>query len=162
MNYVNAGIRMREARKLKGLSQAALADLTGFSVMSVRRYESGERHATVSIFETIANILDIDVNYLMHGQTLAERDAAYLQSKNDSIKRTLAANELFKTYGFSFGLSEDGKTHFVTDPKGKTSIFNNEQWLQYGTALLSGLRSFSLSMHEQLIAEILGEDTDNA
>lgn len=48
---------IRNSRKWRGLTQQELADATGLSVMSIRRYESGERKPTMEIVETIMSAL---------------------------------------------------------------------------------------------------------
>lgn len=51
------GNAIRIARKYKGLTQEELAKLAGISMMSIRRYESGERMPTEKIVKSIFTIL---------------------------------------------------------------------------------------------------------
>nr|WP_325259328.1 helix-turn-helix domain-containing protein [uncultured Oscillibacter sp.] len=77
MDLKAIGIRIRQSRKVKGLTQADLASLIDVSTMSIRRYESGERIVTEEISKRIASALNVDVNWLMNGQTLEERDQVW-------------------------------------------------------------------------------------
>ena len=53
------GEKIKEQRKWKGLTQQQLANDSNISVMSVRRYESGEREPTQEVVKIIAQVLDI-------------------------------------------------------------------------------------------------------
>lgn len=53
------GEKIKEQRKWKGLTQQQLAKESNISVMSVRRYESGEREPTQEVIKMIAQVLDI-------------------------------------------------------------------------------------------------------
>lgn len=50
--------KIKEARKFKGLSQEELAKKAGISVMSIRRYESGERIPNEDTLQKIADAMD--------------------------------------------------------------------------------------------------------
>lgn len=52
--------KIREYRKWKGLTQQQLADAAGISVMSIRRYESGEREPTGTAVKAIALALEVN------------------------------------------------------------------------------------------------------
>lgn len=73
MNIEEIGKHIRQYRKLKGLTQESLAEKANLSVMSVRRYESGERIAPENVLKRIANVLEIPVDILKglsEGETL--------------------------------------------------------------------------------------------
>lgn len=53
------GEKIKEQRRWKGLTQQQLANESKISVMSVRRYESGEREPTQDVVKIIAQVLDI-------------------------------------------------------------------------------------------------------
>ena len=109
MNYSEAGRRIREARKLKGITQEEFAKRVGLSTMSVRRYETGERRATYNIFLSIAETLNVDANWLMYGETLEERDKKYIdkaQQRFDEAKTALESvtkNITTKTQQLNYG-----------------------------------------------------------
>lgn len=52
--------KIREYRKWRGLTQQQLADAAGISVMSIRRYESGEREPTENAVKAIALALEVN------------------------------------------------------------------------------------------------------
>lgn len=74
------GNRIREARKKAGLTQRQLGDRLGGSGGMIGRYESGTRNPKLETAERIASALRIDVNWLLHGQTLEDRDNAMKES----------------------------------------------------------------------------------
>ena len=59
------GNRIKEQRKKKGLSQKDLAEKSGISFMSIRRYESDERVASFKALKRIADALDIPLSSLL-------------------------------------------------------------------------------------------------
>lgn len=67
MDLKAMGMRIRQSRKIKGLTQADLASRINVSTMSIRRYESGERIVTEEISKRIASALDLDADWLMNG-----------------------------------------------------------------------------------------------
>lgn len=54
------GEKIREFRKWRGLTQQQLADASEISVMSIRRYESGEREPTENAVKAIALALEVN------------------------------------------------------------------------------------------------------
>lgn len=58
------GAYIREQRKFKSLSQEDLAEKTGLSTMSVRRYENGTRMIPELALVRIAEALEVPVDYL--------------------------------------------------------------------------------------------------
>ena len=73
------GERIKEFRKWRGLTQQQLADATQISVMSIRRYESGERTPTENVINEIARVLRVNP------ADLDERQAIYLGSDTTVI-----------------------------------------------------------------------------
>lgn len=59
------GDSIRNARRAAGMTQEQLADAANISVMSVRRYESGERLPSLVTVTTIAGILDTKIEGLL-------------------------------------------------------------------------------------------------
>lgn len=54
---MNIGAYIRDLRKSRGMTQQELADKSGVSLMSIRRYESGEREPRHDILKKIADAL---------------------------------------------------------------------------------------------------------
>ena len=55
----NFGNRLRALRKKSGLTQEQLADSTGFSLMTIRRWEWGERSPRVDDIKALAKALGV-------------------------------------------------------------------------------------------------------
>jgi transcriptional regulator with XRE-family HTH domain len=54
------GKTVREARQKAGLTQAALADLTGLTQQYIARIEAGQINPTLATMATIARVLHLD------------------------------------------------------------------------------------------------------
>lgn len=55
------GKNIRYYRKEKGYTQEQLAEITGISKMSIRRYETGERQPKIETVQKIADGLGVDI-----------------------------------------------------------------------------------------------------
>lgn len=62
---MNLAERIKQCRKIRGLTQDKLSELLNISVMSVRRWEWGERKPDISIIPKLASVLNTTVEYLM-------------------------------------------------------------------------------------------------
>ena len=62
---MSIGESIKQHRKSKGITQEKLAELLGVSVMSVRRWEWGERNPDIGIISKLANVLSTSVSELM-------------------------------------------------------------------------------------------------
>lgn len=70
---MNIGLKIKEYRKSKGLTQKELADKIGVAVNTISRYEIGERVPTLKIIYDIAEALNTDIgNILNDDLALAE------------------------------------------------------------------------------------------
>ena len=52
------GLRIRTARKEKGLNQTELANLLDKSLRTIQKYESGEIEVSIATINAIAKVLD--------------------------------------------------------------------------------------------------------
>lgn len=68
----NFAERFKELRQKKGWSQQRLADELNISKSSVNMYERGEREPSFETLESIADLFNVDMNFLM-GTTPIER-----------------------------------------------------------------------------------------
>lgn len=59
------GDKIKYYRKKRGYTQETLAKMTGFSKMSIRRYETGERQPRYGAVQEIANALDCPIKMLI-------------------------------------------------------------------------------------------------
>lgn len=58
-------MRIKELRKKAGLTQTELAEKTGVSLMSIRRYETGERIANFELLMKICKALKVSLSELV-------------------------------------------------------------------------------------------------
>lgn len=72
------GERLKLARQAANLTQAELARKVGLATGSIYQYEAGLRFPRTEILQKITDVLGTDINYLLHGATLADRDEAFI------------------------------------------------------------------------------------
>jgi transcriptional regulator with XRE-family HTH domain len=107
---VAVGARIRLLRKLKGLSQQALAEAAGVTFQQIQKYERGANRVSASMLSRIARTLGIPVSE-MFGEASAAAGAV------DEVAALLAepgALELLKAYsGLPRGASRSALVEFV-------------------------------------------------
>lgn len=79
---MNFGVRLRELRKERGLTQAELAKLLSIGESTISFYESGKRQPDYETLIRLADFFNVSVDYLI-GRT---------DDKNNSGIETLAAH----------------------------------------------------------------------
>lgn len=62
---MNIGENLKRIRKIKGLTQDKLSELTKISITSIQRYESGKRQPTIESVNKIATALEVSVFELL-------------------------------------------------------------------------------------------------
>ena len=117
------GQRIKEARKSAGLTQRELAEKAGTATGTIQQYELGKRQPRIEQFQAIADVLNVDVNWLMNGYTLAQRD----QAVRDFVKKRFSEVEVWKTrldeIGQDLGkLNDEGQVEAVKRVKELTEI----------------------------------------
>ncbi|WP_033345814.1 helix-turn-helix domain-containing protein [Catenuloplanes japonicus] len=83
MGEANVGVLIERARAAAGLSQRALADLTGISQPTLSRIMSGERAAKVPEIVAIAWATGHTVAQLTGSETVADRVQYAARATND-------------------------------------------------------------------------------
>ena len=73
--------RLKELRKSNRLSQSALAELTGVSFMTIRRWESGEVIPRISEIRQLCEVLGCTESELLNGQSPDEWELRILVNK---------------------------------------------------------------------------------
>ena len=117
------GQRIKEARKSAGLTQRELAEKAGTATGTIQQYELGKRQPRIEQFQAIADVLNVDVNWLMNGYTLAQRDQAF----RDFVKKRFSEGEVWKTMLDEIGqdlgkLNDEGQVEAVKRVKELTEI----------------------------------------
>ncbi|MBQ9832271.1 MAG: helix-turn-helix transcriptional regulator [Clostridia bacterium] len=84
MDYYEIGQRIRKFRKAQGLSQETLAEKAGVSTTHMSHIETGNTKLSLSVFVTIASILQVRTDELLYDNYASERTTAI-----DSIAQIL-------------------------------------------------------------------------
>lgn len=107
---MDIGSKIRDTRKKRGLSQVEVAQAAKIAVNSLRLYESNKRQPRLEQLQAIADALGVDINWLVNGQTLEQRD----QAIKDHISRRFTEAELDKRLRGSYDtLTLEGKEKAV-------------------------------------------------
>jgi len=67
MDYIDLGRRIRKQRMMHGWTQEALAERVNVSTSFVGHVERGTRKASLETLVSIANTLDVSLDYLLSG-----------------------------------------------------------------------------------------------
>jgi len=84
VDFKKIGERVKERRKVLGMSQEKLADLCFVSVSYIGHIERGNRNMSMAIAINISDVLGIGLDYLLFG--LAESDKQFLNSLDSVLK----------------------------------------------------------------------------
>ncbi len=85
INFKRIGRRVKEIRKMRGLSQAELAEQIDVSVTYISHIETASKQASLSALSLIANVLGVTVDTLLNGNQI-----------NDPLEYHFDLVELFK------------------------------------------------------------------
>lgn len=86
------GERIKEMRMQKKITQSELADRLGVPYQSIGQWERSVRNPKIETLQKIAEALDVDINWLMHGKTLEQRD----QAMKDYVARRFEETSKYK------------------------------------------------------------------
>lgn len=108
---MTTGERIKEARKKAGMTQAELAERLGTPYQTVSQWERDTRRPKIETLQRIAAALGVDVNLLISGQTLEQRD----QGMKNYVSRRFTEAELDKRLRDSYGaMTVEGKGKVVS------------------------------------------------
>lgn len=65
MDYVKLGIQVKNARTKQGITQAQLAEMTGYSVQHISHVETGNTKLSVELLVELANALNVSLDQLL-------------------------------------------------------------------------------------------------
>lgn len=136
---MTVGERIQAARKKAEMKQSDLAEKLGVAVITIGQYERGKRQPRLEQFQRIASALDVDVNWLMNGQTLEQRD----QALKDRVARRFAEGETWKARKDEIGedlakLNDEGQIEAVKRVKELTEV-SRYQYKWKPTPLSTGI-----------------------
>ncbi len=84
------GTRIGDRRRVQGLTQAQVADGLGVSQQTINSFERGRRRVPVSALPILAELLDMNVEELIVGETKASKKrgpVSRLQKQMDQIRQ---------------------------------------------------------------------------
>lgn len=82
--------RLKELRLSKGYSLQELADRSNTSKSAINMYERGERHPKHDVLVSLANVLDVDIDYLLGKTDNRRRHSMRISTKvNSSIAHNI-------------------------------------------------------------------------
>ena len=61
------GVRLRQLRRLRGLSQSDVAQTVGVTYQQIQKYETGKTRLPARMIPTIASLLEVDAELLLVG-----------------------------------------------------------------------------------------------
>lgn len=100
------GSRIKAARESANLTQEGLGQKLGVTGVTIMRYEKNQREPRQDQFKRLAAALNVDVNWLMNGYTLEQRD----QGMKDYVARRFTEAELDKRLRDSYiAMTVEGK-----------------------------------------------------
>lgn len=68
INYAELGIKIKEIRQSRGLTQDSLAELVGCNTSHISNIENNYTKVSLNVLLAIANALDTSIDYLLFGQ----------------------------------------------------------------------------------------------
>lgn len=89
------GLRVKEARVARGLTQEALADLVGRTVEAVSNIERGRTFPTIETLEQLGRHLDVPIQYFFEDVDQSIEDKRFiLEGRVKAIARRLGKEDL--------------------------------------------------------------------
>ena len=86
---LHVGQRLRQRRRLLGLTQQKLADAVFIRFQQIQKYESGANRISASRLWALANALDVPVSFFFEG---AEETSSHINGVNGGVNGTANGN----------------------------------------------------------------------
>lgn len=90
INYAELGIKIKEGRQNRGLTQDSLAELVGCNTSHISNIENNHTKVSLNVLLAIANALDTSIDYLLseqYGNSALALDNAILRALADCDNR---------------------------------------------------------------------------
>lgn len=78
MDYKKLGVRVKKVRNEKGLTQAKLAEIMGYSVQHISHVETGNTKLSVELLVELANTLEVSVDELLIDSLEHKKESSYI------------------------------------------------------------------------------------
>lgn len=122
------GDKIKNYRKLSGLTQKQLGEISGTSERTIQQYESGKRQPRIEQLSKIASALDIPVSVFLDELSESQRIKStweWIQDNTEKRKELLI--EILKTHNYRVG--ETDRFHLtITDYQGFDFYVNREEF----------------------------------
>ncbi len=117
MNTYEVGMRIKQQRKSKKMTQQQLGDTIGKAEVTIRQYEKGLIEIPTSVLQKIADTLEISLSSLMGIQN---------ESEEDRHNKSLQFNKMLITMGYSLQRDDPEHKPFLYTPDGSVYILSND------------------------------------
>lgn len=85
MDYKRIGLRIRNARRKKGISQERVCEMVGLSLSHMSNIETGNTKMSLPVLVAIANVLGVTTDDLLY-DCIRENKKIYLKEIDDMLK----------------------------------------------------------------------------
>ena len=93
LSYQNIAGKIKSARKFADLTQAELAEKINISTNAVAKLENNLMAPSLQTLINIANVLNIDLNYLLRDEKIAVKEEAQTDLLLDTLIHRLSPRE---------------------------------------------------------------------
>lgn len=83
------GVRLKSARRDKGISQEMLADRVGLTFQQIQKYENAKNRISCGRIVEFAAILEVPVGYFFGEQTRENKLVETLREENKRLRKTI-------------------------------------------------------------------------
>ena len=102
MDKIELGKRLKEARKLNGLTQEKLAEKSGIGTMYLGEIERGEKMPSLKIFIRLLEALNVSADYILRNELTSGKEYVYdeITKKLEALtpKQRKAANDILDAF----------------------------------------------------------------
>lgn len=146
----NLGQKIRDCRKIVGMTMKELGIKLGLSEQAISQYERGKRIPSVDIIKSIAVVLDVSINELLGARDLTDEDSEILDFLYG--EGLVGLRDVFKE--FNFRLSDDKKGNIIIS-KGKDTIAIPEKdFIELGNEMLKHFKEFKEFEIHKLLTKV--------
>lgn len=133
------GMRLRELREIKGMSETEIAAKLGKTVEEYLEYEQGKHDFSFSFMLNVATILGIDVINLLSGQSPKLSDCAIVRRGQEFFIKKEGAYD-YKHLAYTFR-NKKGEPFFVTCMPGEEDkVFHTHAGQEFNFVLSGSMR----------------------
>lgn len=141
--------RIKEYRKLKGMTQAELANKTGISLSNISKYESGNRTPKTEYLFKIANALNVSIDALVSTNSYCERNFTNLVEEL-GYRFEIEASEV----------SRDAEYNIV-DIEYETYLFHNKKCYRIPNSSEEKLKADVIAYIEFKLQQLINESSSS-